>query len=396
MPAIAAVLLLALLARYIFTQGSRGGGAVATPTSPAAVLPPNLDIKSIAVFGNEAEWAVGATVPDPACRSGGCGIGPTPHPYMQPVMLFLQAGHWEKLLTLPALHRPDYNWELNSIALVSPTEGWAVGNTVFPPGVDGFSSGILLHDIDGQWTIANLGLGSQLVAVAMRGPSDGWIAGQDINGNPLILHYDGSTWKPVVAAAFAGVRVSAIATPGTRDVWMIGADYSYASGPDGNAPSVILHCDGTAWSRQTNPSPHTWLSGLAMISPTEGWAVGAQQYATPSGASGSNPANARILHYHDGVWQQQASFTAPAGVGFFTLNAIAMSSADDGWAAGTGGMLVHYTGGHWSLVSSPTTHDLNAIALPPGGSGWAMGSPTTLLQLTGDRWSTDLTTPTTP
>ncbi|HEV7127885.1 MAG TPA: zf-HC2 domain-containing protein [Ktedonobacterales bacterium] len=249
MPAIAAVLLLALLARYIFTQGSRGGGAVATPTSPAAVLPPNLDIKSIAVFGNEAEWAVGATVPDPACRSGGCGIGPTPHPYMQPVMLFLQAGHWEKLLTLPALHRPDYNWELNSIALVSPTEGWAVG---------------------------------------------------------------------------------------------------------------------------------------------------ARQYATPSGASGSNPANARILHYHDGVWQQQASFTAPAGVGFFTLNAIAMSSADDGWAAGTGGMLVHYTGGHWSLVSSPTTHDLNAIALPPGGSGWAMGSPTTLLQFTGDRWSTDLTTPTTP
>ena len=63
---------------------------------------------------------------------------------------------------------------LSDIAMVSPTEGWAVG------GVDHFgtgtSQGTLLHLINGQW-IANTDLPTApgIVSISMDSPTDGWL-----------------------------------------------------------------------------------------------------------------------------------------------------------------------------------------------------------------------------
>ena len=36
-------------------------------------------------------------------------------------------------------------FRFHSIAMVSPTDGWAVGNSVLPPNADGVTFGIVLH-----------------------------------------------------------------------------------------------------------------------------------------------------------------------------------------------------------------------------------------------------------
>jgi hypothetical protein len=56
----------------------------------------------------------------------------------------------------------------------------------------------------------------------------------------------------------------------STDVWAIGdADYS--------SDTLILHWDGTRWSRVTSPNPGSdanELSGVSAVSPTDAWAVG--------------------------------------------------------------------------------------------------------------------------
>jgi photosystem II stability/assembly factor-like uncharacterized protein len=65
----------------------------------------------------------------------------------------------------------------------------------------------------------------------------------------------------------------------------------------------------------------TWLYSVAMVSASEGWAVGV--YGT-------------ILHYTDDAWQAVSSLTSTQ------LYSVAMISASEGWAVGENGTILHY------------------------------------------------------
>ncbi len=55
------------------------------------------------------------------------------------------------------------------------------------------------------------------------------------------------------------------------------------------------------------------------------------------------------------------------------LSSIAMISASEGWAVGWGGTILHYANGRWSTVNSPNGNHLYSIAMVSASEGWAVG-----------------------
>jgi hypothetical protein len=134
------------------------------------------------------------------------------------------------------------------------------------------------------------------------------------------------------------------------------------------------------WTPVTSPTTH-WLVSISMASATEGWAVG---YS--SGGEGT------MLHYSGGSWSTVTSPTSPAA----DLTSVFMVSASDGWAVGAVGglgVILHYSGGSWSTVTSPTSNCLYSVFMVSASDGWAVGTGGTIIHYSGGSWST-VTSPT--
>lgn len=71
-------------------------------------------------------------------------------------------------------------FSLNGVAMVSPDEGWAVGN-----------GGVILHYQSGAWTQAQSPTGENLSSVIMISVSEGWAIGD----HGTMLHEQSGTWS---------------------------------------------------------------------------------------------------------------------------------------------------------------------------------------------------------
>jgi len=101
-----------------------------------------------------------------------------------------------------------------------------------------------------------------------------------------------------------------------------------------------------------------------MVSANDGWAVGE---------------GGTILHYSGGVWQESAS---PAS-GW--LKGIVMVSANEGWAVGKYTTL-HYSGGNWQEPPRLTSNTLNSVSMVSADEGWAVGGGGTILHYSTEVW----------
>ena len=271
---------------------------------------------------------------------------------------------------------------LRDISMVSATDGWAVGNSVLPPNADGITFGVVLHYTGGKWVFDRL-LGSQLSSVFMRTASDGWMVGQGGNGGASVFHFDGGSWTAVNGSAFTSLLPQTIVALSATDVWLGGTDFS-GSGFDGDAPEVILRYDGSRWLQQSSDLANARIYGMALVSPGEGWAVGSL-----SGGTGPHPAHAAqalVERYSHGKWQRETSFADPLAGPGSSLYGIAMVSASEGWAVGSDGLIVHDLGGTWTRVSSPTSQTLEGIAMVSPTEGWAVGDQGTVLHYSDGTW----------
>jgi len=388
-PAFAAALAMILIAVVIFgfpglLPGPRGNGG-ATIHMTGTATPTGVDLNSISMVSPDEGWAVGVTrlrAPSPSNTSP---------EYGDPVILHYSQGHWK-----PVPFSPDVKSRLGcsangsacpaislrSISMVSATEGWVVGNTVLPPNADGITSGVVLHYTGGRWVFDRF-LGSRLSSIFMRTTSDGWMVGEGGNSGVPVLHYNGSGWTPVNDPAFASVLPQTIVALSATSVWLAGTDFS-GSGFDGDAPEVILHYDGSQWTREKTDLANSRVYGMVLLSPTEGWAVGSL-----SGGTGPHPAHSQkalIEQYSNGKWQQDTSFIGPPNSSGYSLYGIAMVSTNEGWAVGSDGLIVHDLGGAWTQVSSPTDQTLESIAMLSPTEGWAVGDQGTILHYFNGAW----------
>jgi hypothetical protein len=332
------------------------------------------------------------------------------------------SAHWQRIwfecaLLLSVLSGYLLNWsptfspqektELMSIAMVSSTEGWAVGD--FQGGqAEGVPHGVIWHYYDGRWTQAAQLADEYLNGVAALPDGEAWAVGSD----NTILHEQGGNWTlvhrdlPDVASVLTQV---AMVSP--TEGWAVGYSsapnqsggtiWHWSQGkwvqipymtrtflwhistlPDGEAWTVgnggILHEYRGTWSQIADVSQYG-INDVFMLSPTEGWATGDH-----------------LLHFQHGTWTL-FSQTAP----FISPYRIAMSSSHYGWGI-INDRVLHYTQGTWQQVDisiSAYLHNINDITMVPGdpSEGWMVGAgaisdtntlpPPTILHMKNGIWS---------
>jgi hypothetical protein len=130
---------------------------------------------------------------------------------------------------------------LRSVAMVSSTDGWAVGD-----------NGIILHWNGNDWSNVTGPVSYTLRSVRMASVNDGWAV-----GNGGILQWDGSNWTEI----YSGAMPESVAVNSSDDAWGVGF-------------GTISHWDGNSWTAVNGPRGFYILTGVSMISPEEGWAVG--------------------------------------------------------------------------------------------------------------------------
>jgi hypothetical protein len=312
---------------------------------------------------------------------------------------------------------------LNDVSMVSPTEGWAVGQHTDAPHGDAQGSaprGVIYHDLNGRWRQVD-GIPNTIGALAviqMLSASDGWAAGQG-----AILRYDGHTWREQAAIPddMIGLRMLS-----PTDGWAI------AETIDPYSFTGIYHFDGAQWK----PAPLSaelrslaqkgiGLRAIQVRTADEGWIVGQvegdsttiQTGPNSSSSYPSTPPTGILLHLSEGQWTVQATFPNT------TLSDIAMTSAGDGWAVGydhtyrfqsddpapfdsTHMLLLRSSAGRWQRVAVPLADPtrlsgtLSHIVMRSPDDGWITGAsnggvsssvgdaPQTavLLHYTGGRW----------
>jgi hypothetical protein len=153
-----------------------------------------------------------------------------------------------------------------------------------------------------------------------------------------------------------------VAAVSASDVWVVGADD--ASTPPGQlAPlhtTLIEHWNGAAWSIVPSPNSASggYLAGIAALSSTDVWAVG----STDNASLGQT-----LIEHWDGASWSLVPSPSPSGATNSYLAGVAGDAANDVWAVGfanypgsTPGVTVpqtlieHWNGTAWSLVPSPT------------------------------------------
>ncbi len=285
-------------------------------------------------------------------------------------------------------------WWLSDIAMASPEDGWAVGYAASPFDTTGgdLTRALLMHYQHGTWSSQVLSIQGWLSSISMVSTTDGWAIGQSNQVGTLLLHYDGQSWKQVAVQTHGDYMRARIQMLSATEGWAVGED-------------SILHYDGHTWQQQALPASlgvgtmhSVSLLGVSMLSPAEGWAVGSifpiLNAPPPDGSDAALP-DSIILHYSGGQWTVQQTLH------HVTLNSVAMLSAHDGWIAGrseeqvqsgvtTHRLLLHYSGGQWVAASLPEPNDdseLHQITMLSATEGWIISGGQYLLHYNGVAWN---------
>ncbi len=310
-----------------------------------------------------------------------------------------QMGVWRDV-NPTAYIQPPANPNLDSVYMLSATEGWAVSDslqttntTTGLPGIfhyDGSTWNLVpaprFPDFPSRPSIYNL------TSVSFGPPNnpisrnDGWAVGYNLTttgiigtpcgtGTPGIpatcsvaLHWDGVAWR---------VQTAGLSTANAGQLWsvsMVSSTDVWAVGQNSGGQGVFWHWTGVAglgggWNLPQAPTAGpTPLFSVFMVGPTEGWAVGA---------------GGVIFHYIGGAW---TSFPSPVAT---ALRSVFMISPTEGWAVGDGGVILHYIGGIWTGPVSPgtTLNQLVSVFMVSSSEGWAVGIAGTIVHFAGGAWT---------
>ncbi len=234
----------------------------------------------------------------------------------------------------------------------------------------------------------------RLYGTAATSASDVWAVGLD-PGGALIMHWNGTAWSSPSLSDFGFLQD--VAATSASNAWSVG-------GTDWFSPATLIyHWDGSTWTRQASPNPGGggFLNGVAAASASDAWAVG---LIGGGPGAGTGPGDRTLIEHWDGTaWTQVASPTpAPAGA----LSRVAVVSPSDAWAvgwtgAGTTGntfhaLIEHWDGRSWNLVPVPASIGadirLNSVTATSASNAWAVGSTTTgpdygvILHWNGTTW----------
>jgi hypothetical protein len=256
------------------------------------------------------------------------------------------------------------------------------------------ATGPLVEHWNGSsWTETATPVTEWLEAVAAASPDDVWTFGYSGAHAPAAGHWDGSAWQRVPLPRPKGaqaVELVGAAAPAADDVWAVGS-WEAASAP--LLRPLVEHWDGSSWKIVPTPRLKVYgrLIGVSALSPTNVWAVGA------AGVKAGKRIALRtlVLHWNGTKWTRVASpnpataSTTAAEIDD-ALVSVAAGSARDAWAVGAyffrsathhtnHTLVLHWNGTKWTHVASPNPGGpakpsvLNGVAVTAPGDVWAVG-----------------------
>ena len=193
----------------------------------------------------------------------------------------------------------------------------------------------------------------------------------DTNGNRIL---GSAIWN---RSRLVGVQF-AVDTFQTFDVWVDDVRFYSCAGaacvPTCTDPGLPVACAATEPSSATClPAGMTCSKDLSSVLPGIWGSAADDVWAAGGGGT--------ILHWNGSVWSAVPSGTTEL------LFAVWGSASDDVWIVGTGGSILHWNGASWSPVPSGTTGALGSIWGSGPGDVWAVGFEGTILHWDGAAWS---------
>jgi photosystem II stability/assembly factor-like uncharacterized protein len=234
---------------------------------------------------------------------------------------------------------------LGAIALSSPADGWIGG-----------SGGTLLHWDGNSWSLCASPTTTNIRAIDMLAPDNGWAIGGDSAGHSAILHWNGTQWQLVTEYSDRYIY----------DLDLLSATDGWAVGTLGD----IWHWNGSILEWIDGPVMHD-LYEVRILAPNDGWAIGGDWASFDSS----------ILHWNGVAWSVIAEVED-------ILNDLDFVSPTNGWAVGQKGTIMRWDGTRWQVEVAPGTSSpaLLGISMVSGTSGWAVGGRETILRWNGSQW----------
>jgi hypothetical protein len=341
------------------------------------------------IAGGVALTLAAATAPPPATNDGGDLLSVTAvSPSGAWAAGFNSAGnalllHWNGS-SWARTAVPGKTDTLNGVSADSASDAWAVGAAR----VGGGAVNLALHWNGTRWAkVAVPSPGAPPIADVLSGvsadsPDDAWAIGS-VNGGgqdgDLVLHWNGTAWTRVPIRQ-ARDNLLAVTALSPSDVWAVGG----FTDPKGGGGVLVLHWNGTSWARIATPRIGGSLDAVTAVSPRDAWAVG-----SCCGSFGTG--KTVVLHWNGTAWTRQASPnpSTKAAVPINELNGVSGLSATNAWAVGDYGhvaqggrlalfkpLVLHWNGVSWTKVASPffgPASALNSVAALSPTDAWAVG-----------------------
>lgn len=297
----------------IYHWNGRAWSKVASPTTG--------QLNAVAGSSSSNVWAVGGYT--------------APHTHStQTLVLHWNGSQWSRVSSPSpsSLFNP-----LLGVAALSASNAWAVGYYVNPANASQHYA-LALHWNGTKWARVAVP-GHELYGVAATSSTNVWAAGLH-----TIQRWNGSKW--VTQYSNAGERIFGISALSPTNAWAVG---DLATANDGKA-TVVLHWNGTRWTRVASPNPthYNTLTSVRTVSSANIWAVGCH------GANVACSANdTLILHWNGTKWTKVAS-PHPGAAGD-RLGSVSAHTGGDLWAVGgaatsnqTAILILHWNGTRWT------------------------------------------------
>ncbi len=310
------------------TPSPEDGGtdaADATDATPAPVewtpVLENLDGALLGVWGTSERdvWAVG---------------GPLGNSGFDSLVMRFDGNTWRRA----AAGGTETFWWVHG---TGPSDVWLVGE-----------KGRITHWDGAKFEERASGTTATLFGVWAASPTDAWAVGgvpdQPTAPNDVVLHWDGSTWKPEVLPQTKKVALFKVWGQGKDDIYVVGE------------AGLVWHRTNGTWKREADGVAQGRLTTVTGCAANEIIAVGGRDLLTSSGDGQWKRSDAVLVNDVNGV------ACAPAGA----------PSREYGRAVivGGGSLKLRLVGSTWeSDFGSKPFEDLHGAWVDPTGAFWGVG-----------------------
>ncbi|HEX8599489.1 MAG TPA: S-layer homology domain-containing protein [Chloroflexia bacterium] len=292
--------------------------------------------------------------------------------------------HWdgEKWSVVPSPSPGSNNNALNSVAMLGPNDGWAVGSYSNEGSTNVLTlvmrwNGLTWNLVDSPSPNNRARFEDVDVAAANKV----WFAGSHSVGDdadPFIAFWNGFFIAEVATPHQGNVDetlMSVSVVPGSNgnDVWSVG-NVASASG----TTPFFLHWNGTTWSKvDALQTTQAELWGVSAISGSDVWAVGVAHPTSP------DDNETFTAHWNGSAWSVVASPNTAHHAD--ALLDVAAAGPNDVWAVGVTfvgqsayeTLAMRWNGSAWNIMPSENTPVISTfygVAVVSGSDVWAVGA----------------------